>query len=120
MTNVGTIHVEVLPNFFWRDHGFSCLTLSQCSPVISVGPMHGLNGFDFLKARQKLPEIAAIPTIILTSRTGSKHRHLAEELGAENYLTKPYLAPQLLGKLADLLDRSPESLLLDAQGNHHE
>ena len=92
----------------------------QIDAILCDLEMPGMNGFDFLKARQKLPEIAAIPTIILTSRTGSKHRHLAEELGAENYLTKPYLAPQLLGKLADLLDRSPESLLLDAQGNHHE
>ncbi|MEM9977944.1 MAG: hypothetical protein AAF808_09980, partial [Cyanobacteria bacterium P01_D01_bin.2] len=67
-----------------------------------------------------LPEIASIPTIILTSRTGPKHRQLAEELGAENYLTKPYLAPQLLKKLADLLDRSPGSPTLDTQGNNHE
>ena len=92
----------------------------QVDAILCDLEMPGMNGFDFLKARQKLPEIASIPTIILTSRTGPKHRQLAEELGAENYLTKPYLAPQLLQKLADLLDQSPESPMLDTQSNHHE
>ncbi|MEL7510508.1 MAG: response regulator, partial [Cyanobacteria bacterium J06554_1] len=47
--------------------------------------MPGMNGFEFLKARQQTPEIAAIPTIMLTSRTSVKHRQLAQALGATNY-----------------------------------
>ncbi|MEL7330499.1 MAG: ATP-binding protein, partial [Cyanobacteria bacterium J06559_1] len=44
--------------------------------------MPGMNGFEFLKVRQQTPEIASIPTIMLTSRGGSKHRLLTKELGA--------------------------------------
>lgn len=62
--------------------------------------MPGMNGFEFLTARRQIPEIAAIPTIMLTSRDGSKHRLLAKELGALSYLTKPFLAPQMLKTVA--------------------
>ena len=79
--------------------------------------MPGMNGFDFLKARQSIPAINAIPTIMLTSRAGSKHRALAQDLGAVDYLTKPYLTPQLLEKLANVLDHSSEAQQLETVNN---
>ncbi|MEN8447316.1 MAG: response regulator, partial [Cyanobacteria bacterium J06555_13] len=66
--------------------------------------MPGMNGFEFLKVRQQTPEIASIPTIMLTSRGGTKHRLLTKELGATTYLTKPYLTPQLLKTLAEAIE----------------
>jgi len=68
--------------------------------------MPGMNGFEFLKARQKQPEIAAIPTIMLTSRMGTKHRRLTEALGASGYLTKPYLTPKLLQAISKAMENS--------------
>jgi two-component system, chemotaxis family, sensor histidine kinase and response regulator PixL len=66
--------------------------------------MPGMNGFEFLKARQQNPQISAIPTIMLTSRAGNKHRLLTEELGATTYITKPYLTPQLLKAVAKAIE----------------
>lgn len=66
--------------------------------------MPGMNGFEFLKARQQRPELASIPTIMLTSRAGEKHRLLTKELGASGYLTKPYLTPQLLKTIAETIE----------------
>ena len=66
--------------------------------------MPGMNGFEFLKARQRSPRIASIPTIMLTSRGGTKHRLLSQELGATGYLTKPYLNPHLLKTVSAALD----------------
>ena len=66
--------------------------------------MPGMNGFEFLKVRQRTPNIAAIPTIMLTSRAGSKHRLLTKELGATTYLTKPYLTPQLLKTVSEAIE----------------
>ncbi|MGB3299477.1 MAG: response regulator [Phormidesmis sp.] len=66
--------------------------------------MPGMNGFEFLKARQANAAIAHIPTIMLTSRAGSKHRQLTEELGATTYITKPYLTPLLLKALAEAIE----------------
>ncbi len=66
--------------------------------------MPGMNGFEFLKVRQQMPQIAAIPTLMLTSRAGAKHRLLTQALGATTYLTKPYLTPQLLKAVAEAID----------------
>jgi chemotaxis family two-component system sensor histidine kinase/response regulator PixL len=65
--------------------------------------MPGMNGLDFLTVCQQTPQIADIPIIILSSRSSKKHQQLAKQLGATDYLTKPYLAPQLLDKLANAL-----------------
>lgn len=71
--------------------------------------MPGMNGFEFLKARQRTPKIASVPTIMLTSLTGVKHRQLAQDLGATDYLTKPYLAPQLFTTLTNALEQQLEN-----------
>ncbi|MEQ8383308.1 MAG: hybrid sensor histidine kinase/response regulator [Coleofasciculus sp. A1-SPW-01] len=64
--------------------------------VICDIEMPRMNGFEFLKYRQQEPELAKIPVLILTSRSSEKHRLIATELGANDYITKPFLEPQLL------------------------
>lgn len=81
--------------------------------------MPGMNGFEFLKVRQQTPTVAAIPTIMLTSRAGDKHRLLTKELGATTYLTKPYLTPQLLKTLAEVIEHQT-SQPFSAVGETHE
>ncbi|NJL39280.1 MAG: hybrid sensor histidine kinase/response regulator [Leptolyngbyaceae cyanobacterium SM1_4_3] len=66
--------------------------------------MPRMNGFEFLKQRQQFPALANIPVIVLTSRSGEKHRLLALELGATDYITKPYLEHKLLAMVADLFE----------------
>ncbi len=63
-----------------------------------------MNGFEFLKVRQERAAIAAVPTIMLTSRRGSKHRQLTHELGATGYLTKPFLTSLLLQTLTEAIE----------------
>ncbi|NEP00614.1 MAG: hybrid sensor histidine kinase/response regulator [Symploca sp. SIO2E9] len=74
--------------------------------VICDIEMPRLNGFEFLKHRQQDPNLVEIPVMMLTSRSGKKHRLLAEELGATDYITKPYLEHQFLIKVADLLQKN--------------
>lgn len=66
--------------------------------------MPRMNGFEFLKQRQQFPALANIPVIVLTSRSGEKHRLLALELGATAYITKPYIEHKLLALVADLFE----------------
>ncbi len=70
--------------------------------VICDIEMPRMNGFEFLKYRQQDPALADIPVVILTSRSGEKHRLIATELGATTYLTKPYLEHELLTKVRGL------------------
>jgi two-component system, chemotaxis family, sensor histidine kinase and response regulator PixL len=66
--------------------------------------MPNMNGFEFLKAYRKQDQEKSIPVIMLTSRSGDKHRGIAKLLGATEYLTKPYLERELLQTLSRCLN----------------
>ena len=74
--------------------------------VICDIEMPRMNGFEFLKYRQQDPALANIPTVILTSRSGEKHRLIATELGATDYITKPFLEHHLLATVRNVLNKS--------------
>ncbi|MGB3493596.1 MAG: hybrid sensor histidine kinase/response regulator [Elainellaceae cyanobacterium] len=62
------------------------------------------NGFQFLENVKKNPSLANIPVIVLTSRSSNKHRNLAVELGASEYLTKPCQHDHLLQTIEKTLN----------------
>ncbi|MGH2370249.1 MAG: response regulator, partial [Chloroflexota bacterium] len=67
--------------------------------VISDVEMPRLDGYGLLAALRSRPETAALPVIMLTSRTAERHRHRAVELGANGYLTKPYRPADVVAAL---------------------
>lgn len=70
--------------------------------VICDIEMPSMNGFEFLNNYRQDATLAQVPVIMLTSRTGEKHRLLAKELGAIDYFTKPYRETEILQAIADL------------------
>ncbi len=74
--------------------------------VICDIEMPRMNGFEFLKYRQQDPALAEIPILVLTSRSGEKHRTIAWELGATGYITKPFLERNLLAMVSELLEKN--------------
>lgn len=74
--------------------------------VICDIEMPRMNGFEFLKYRQQDPALANIPVLILTSRSASKHRLIASELGATGYIIKPYLEDKLLKTATEIMERN--------------
>jgi chemotaxis family two-component system sensor histidine kinase/response regulator PixL len=66
--------------------------------------MPTMNGFEFLTQRRQNPDLAPIPTVMLTSRSNDKHRWLAMQLGATDYFTKPYLEQEFLHAIAQHLN----------------
>lgn len=68
--------------------------------------MPNMNGFEFLNVRRQQAQLAAIPVMILTSRSNEKHRWLALRLGATAYFTKPYLEQEFLSALKSVLPQT--------------
>ena len=66
--------------------------------------MPNMNGFEFLDVRRRDTSLAQIPVIMLTSRSGQKHRNLAKQLGANAYFTKPYIEQEFLKELSKILN----------------
>jgi len=58
--------------------------------------MPRMDGFELAKHLKGNAELSSIPIIMITSRTGDKHRKKAMEIGVNNYLGKPYQEDELL------------------------
>ncbi|MFB2935857.1 response regulator [Aerosakkonemataceae cyanobacterium BLCC-F154] len=78
--------------------------------VICDIEMPAMNGFEFLNSYRQDTVLPQVPVIMLTSRTGEKHRLLAKELGAVGYFTKPYRENEMLKAIADLFDEKVPTL----------
>jgi chemotaxis family two-component system sensor histidine kinase/response regulator PixL len=80
---------------------------SEIDAVFCDVEMPRMNGFEFLSQCRQDLDRAELPIIMLTSRSGEKHRALAKLLKATAYLTKPYLEQDLLKTLSSCLERQP-------------
>ncbi|MBE9042257.1 response regulator, partial [Oscillatoriales cyanobacterium LEGE 11467] len=74
--------------------------------VISDVEMPVLNGFDLLGRIRTHSTWYTIPVVMLTSRTGDRHRQKAMSLGANAYLGKPVTPTELLSGIESLLPSS--------------
>ncbi|MEH2289257.1 hybrid sensor histidine kinase/response regulator [Nostoc sp.] len=72
--------------------------------VICDIEMPQMNGFEFLEHRRQDERLSEIPVVMLTTRSGQKHRQLALALGAKAYLTKPYSEQNFLATIAELVN----------------
>jgi len=65
--------------------------------------MPRMDGFELARHMQNTDTLSDIPIIMITSRTGDKHRNRALELGVRSYLGKPYQEGELLDNIYTLL-----------------
>jgi len=73
--------------------------------------MPRMDGFELLANMQSSDALQAIPVVMVTSRTGDKHRERALALGAAEYLGKPYQEAELLQTIARLARVAPSAAL---------
>jgi DNA-binding response OmpR family regulator len=66
----------------------------------------GMDGMQVCEALRHEPATAAIPIIMLTARGEEADRIAGLELGADDYVTKPFSPKELVARVAALLRRS--------------
>lgn len=66
--------------------------------------MPEMDGFELMSIIKDDPRFANIPNMIITSRSGQKHRSKAFELGASAYLVKPYDQSLFLDTVSKLIE----------------
>jgi DNA-binding response OmpR family regulator len=69
----------------------------------------GLPDIDGLEVCRRLRQSSAIPVIFLTARDTEIDRVLGLELGADDYVTKPFSPPELVARVKAVLRRSDGS-----------
>jgi chemosensory pili system protein ChpA (sensor histidine kinase/response regulator) len=67
--------------------------------------MPRMDGFELIGRMRREERLQAIPVVMITSRSGTKHREHALSVGANAYLPKPYREEELLDTLARLVPR---------------
>lgn len=68
--------------------------------IVSDIEMPRLDGYGFLANVKNDEHFKNIPMIMLTSRSGEKHRKMAFNLGANAYFSKPFLEEELLNQIS--------------------
>jgi DNA-binding response OmpR family regulator len=77
--------------------------LSPCLAVIDVGLPGAVDGFELCR---RLRAAGPIPIVMLTARGDEIDRVVGLELGADDYLTKPFSPRELVARIKAVLRRS--------------
>lgn len=72
--------------------------------ILSDIEMPKMDGFEFVKNVRSVEKYSHVPIIMITSRTAEKHQRRAFELGANDFLGKPYKEEELIEKIQNLLE----------------
>ena len=93
----------------WCTSGAEALTsFSQQTPalaILDVG-LPDINGFDLFKRLQALPGGAQVPMLFLTARSDEIDRVVGLELGADDYIAKPFSPRELVARVRTILRRA--------------
>jgi DNA-binding response OmpR family regulator len=73
--------------------------------VVCDAMMAGIDGYGVLTALRANPTTASIPFIFLTAKSSPQDMRLGMELGADDYLTKPFTRKELFNAIAARLKR---------------
>jgi chemosensory pili system protein ChpA (sensor histidine kinase/response regulator) len=66
--------------------------------------MPRMDGFELATHMRNDERLKHVPVIMITSRTGDKHREHAKQIGVNGYLGKPYKENELLESIQGLID----------------
>ena len=72
--------------------------------VVTDVMMPGLDGFELLRALRADPLTTTVPVILLSARAGEESRVEGLEAGADDYLTKPFSARELVARVASQME----------------
>jgi DNA-binding response OmpR family regulator len=101
-----------------RDGGFAVVTAHDGAAGLKLAVEHppdlvlldvnlpGMDGFEVCRHLRKDPATAATPVIMLTARIGEADRVAGLDLGADDYITKPFSPKEALARVRAVLRRS--------------
>ncbi len=69
----------------------------------------GIQGMEFLKQIKADPNMSDIPVIILSAKTSETDRVLGLELGADDYVSKPFSVKEMVSRVKAVLRRTGKS-----------
>jgi putative two-component system response regulator len=86
--------------------------------IISDIMMPEMDGFEFLASVRDMPNGITTPFLFLSALTGRADVNRARSLGVDDYLFKPFDAPELINAVRSRLDRRRVVELFDTRAAH--
>ncbi|MBE9550371.1 MAG: response regulator, partial [Proteobacteria bacterium] len=71
--------------------------------------MPRMDGYELATHVRADTRLRDLPLIMITSRSGQKHRDRAKEIGVNRYMAKPYQESEMVRNVTELLDESKKS-----------
>lgn len=89
--------------------------LKQATPdlVLLDWVLPGLSGIELCRRLRRAPATKTLPIIMLTARSEEMDKVCGLEMGADDYVTKPFSVNELLARAAALLRRRDARLIAD-------
>ena len=90
-------------------HGVAALEIAMTEPlslVVLDVMLPGLDGFEILTTLRSLPRTARLPIVMLTGLGGERDVERALELGADDYVLKPFSPVELTARVRRVLKGS--------------
>ncbi len=110
--------IRSLLSKFFKQHGFQTLLAGDGKEMLQKLPSEGVHliildlmlpGDDGFTLCQKIRKISQAPIIMLTANHEETDRIVGLELGADDYLTKPFNPRELLARVKAVLRRTGKS-----------
>ena len=108
-------HIVELIKFNLEANGYKAITASNGLEALELAKsekpdlvlldimLPGLNGNDVCKEIRRDVEIATMPIIMITAKGEELDRILGLELGADDYVTKPFSVRELMARIKAVL-----------------
>lgn len=91
------------------DRGLDAANKEKPDLIVLDVMLPGVSGTDILKSIRANVRIAATPVLMLTARSQESDKVLGLELGADDYMTKPFSTRELSARVKALLRRTQSS-----------
>ena len=91
------------------DGGRALADFARLKPALVVLDL-GLPGLDGLEVTRRLRRDSDVPILVVTARTSESDKLLGLEIGADDYITKPFSTAELVARVRALLRRSSGAL----------
>lgn len=111
------IHIQELIKFNLEKNGFSVLTADNGDDALEIVEnekvdlifldlmLPGKDGLEVCKSIRRNPSIDSIPIIMITAKGEELDKVLGLELGADDYITKPFSIRELVARAKAILRR---------------
>ena len=94
------------------EQGLAIINQNSPALVIVATELPDIDGFEVCR---RLPTHRMIPVLFLTSRDGEVDRTIGIELGADDYVTKPFSPREIVARAEAMLRRGHESATSNAE-----